>query len=88
MSAKVAERALEPKDVGKDTGLGLSQVYGKLHQSGGAARIESALGIETTVRLYLRRTDRGAVARFRNRARHYLPIPTLGGLDSYVLHMF
>lgn len=61
MSAQVAERALEPffttKDVGKDTGLGLSHVYGKLHQSGGAVRIENAPGIETTVRLYLRRTE-------------------------------
>jgi signal transduction histidine kinase len=61
MSAKVAERALEPffttKDVGKGTGLGLSQVYGKLHQSGGAVRSESAPGIGTSVRLYLRRTE-------------------------------
>jgi signal transduction histidine kinase len=61
MSAEVAERAFEPffttKDVGKGNGLGLSQVYGTLHQSGGAVRIESAPGTGTTVRLYLRRTE-------------------------------
>jgi signal transduction histidine kinase len=61
MSAKLAERALEPffttKDVGRGTGLGLSQVYGKPHQSRGAVRIESAPGIGTTVRFYLRRAE-------------------------------
>jgi signal transduction histidine kinase/CheY-like chemotaxis protein len=61
MSAEVVERAFEPffttKVVGKGTGLGLSQVYGTLRQSGGAVRIESAQGVGTVVRLYLRRTD-------------------------------
>jgi len=61
MSAEVVERAFEPffttKEVGKGSGLGLSQVYGTLRQSGGAVRIESTPGSGTVVRLYLRRTD-------------------------------
>jgi signal transduction histidine kinase/CheY-like chemotaxis protein len=61
MNAETVERAFEPffttKETGKGTGLGLSQVYGTLHQSGGAVRIESAPGSGTTVRLFLRTTD-------------------------------
>jgi signal transduction histidine kinase len=59
MSADVASRAFDPffttKETGKGSGLGLSQVYGFLRQSGGHATIESALGHGTTVKLYLPR---------------------------------
>ena len=50
-------RAFEPfftsKPLGQGTGLGLSQIYGFVRQSGGFVQIESALGQGTTVRLYL-----------------------------------
>ena len=61
MPPEVAARAFEPffttKEVGKGTGLGLSMVYGVARQSGGTARIDSAPGEGTTVRLYFRRAD-------------------------------
>ena len=66
MPAEVAERAFEPffttKEVGKGTGLGLSMVYGMARQSGGTARIESAPGEGTAVKLYFRAADSEAGA--------------------------
>ncbi len=49
------------KGAASGTGLGLSQVYGFAHQSGGTVDIVSVLGEGTTVRLYLR-ADRRAAA--------------------------
>jgi PAS domain S-box-containing protein len=56
MSRQVVDRAFEPffttKEVGKGSGLGLSQVYGFIAQSGGHVEIDSQRGKGTTVRLY------------------------------------
>ncbi len=57
MPEHVRLRAFDPffttKDVGEGSGLGLSQVYGLVQQSGGATMIDSEPGKGTTVSIYL-----------------------------------
>src|SRR6185437_3832933 len=66
MRPDVLVHAFEPffttKDVGKGSGLGLSQVYGFVRQLRGHVTIDSIVGRGTTVTMFLPRTDALPVA--------------------------
>jgi PAS domain S-box-containing protein len=57
MAPDVQKKVFEPffttKEIGKGSGLGLSQVYGFTKQSGGDVTIDSEIGRGTTITLYL-----------------------------------
>ena len=72
MAPDVLDRAFEPffttKVGGQGTGLGLSQVYGFVTQSGGHVKLYSGLGLGTTVRIYLPREQQAQTVEWRQEA--------------------
>jgi signal transduction histidine kinase/CheY-like chemotaxis protein len=70
MTKEVLAKAFEPffttKEIGKGSGLGLSQVLGFAKQSGGGMRIETRVGEGTSVKVYLPRAATVDVGEVRN----------------------
>ncbi len=66
MPKEVLSRVFEPffstKASGEGSGLGLSMVFGFVKQSGGHVRMYSEVGVGTTVRIYLPRSESGKAA--------------------------
>jgi signal transduction histidine kinase/CheY-like chemotaxis protein len=64
MSREVQQKAFDPffttKQPGQGTGLGLSQVYGFVKQSGGHVKIYSEMDEGTTIKIYLPRAHAAA----------------------------
>jgi PAS domain S-box-containing protein len=84
MSAEVRERVFEPffttKEVGKGSGLGLSQVYGFVRQSEGEVELESQVGAGTGFRLLLPATEAKAEVRAETQ-----PTEVVGGTEKILL---
>jgi PAS domain S-box-containing protein len=78
MPPEVMNRAFEPffttKSVGQGTGLGLSQVYGFVRQSGGQVRISSADGAGTSIRIYLPAARPDAEIPVEEQQREVIPV--------------
>jgi signal transduction histidine kinase len=87
MSQEIISKAFEPffttKGFGEGTGLGLSQVYGFIKQSGGHVKIYSEIGEGTTVRLYLPRVM--STEKSRENARRPAALPSARGDETILL---
>jgi signal transduction histidine kinase len=90
MTKEVLAKAFDPffttKDIGQGTGLGLSQVYGFVKQSGGHIRIVSELGKGTSVRLYLPRLKVAARAAIdADPSDAFAPVPLGDGSETILV---
>src|SRR3954470_1369551 len=90
MAPDVVTRAFEPffttKPTGVGTGLGLSQVYGFVKQSGGHIRIYSEIGVGTTIKMYFPRlTAQADLPQWVARGVTPPPTPPLDGTESLLV---
>ena len=85
MPPEVRDRVFEPffttKPTGHGTGLGLSQVYGFVRQSGGFVTLESAPGQGTSVRIHLPRLVAGQTVA----TDEAVAVPDVGGGETILV---
>src|SRR5207237_8871601 len=82
---KVFDPFFTTKEVGKGSGLGLSQVLGVAQQLGGGVSIDTHPGEGTTVRVYLPRADAAELGIPRPVAAHLAATPDAAGGGSGVI---
>jgi signal transduction histidine kinase len=78
----VFEPFFTTKEVGKGSGLGLSQVYGFAKESGGHVKLYSEFGIGTTVKLYLPRSSERVADTVR---RDVVPLRSAAGGETILV---
>ena len=82
--SELIDQVLEPffttKEIGKGTGLGLSMVYGFAQQSGGTLRIDSTIGADTRVEIWLPRAIADAEAQLKEVSKRPEVVPTPAAL--------
>ncbi|HEX7969183.1 MAG TPA: response regulator, partial [Stellaceae bacterium] len=85
MTKDVLTHAFEPffttKDIGQGSGLGLSQVYGFIRQSGGFLTVDTAVDVGTALSLYVPRSEAVAHPRQEERAPDSVP----GGSETILI---
>jgi CheY-like chemotaxis protein len=79
---KVFDPFFTTKEVGKGSGLGLSQVLGVVKQLGGGVRIETCLGKGTTVSVYLPRANERLISGTEVPTEPTAPCPDAGTANS------
>ncbi len=89
MPPDVVARVFEPffttKDVGKGSGLGLAQTHGFARASGGVVRVDSVVGVGTTVSLLLPRSLEPALAHVGNAVAPLAQVATVTPLGTVLV---